>query len=52
MEELLICSIILANVSSMVPPTDEDQKIDLLHAPFKGSTKDALDRTCYYLNAM
>ena len=31
-------SIALENLSRTIPPIDEDQKVALLHAPFKGTT--------------
>ena len=31
-------SIALENLSRTIPPVDEDQKVALLHAPFKGTT--------------
>ena len=35
---LLHRSIALDNMSRTIPPKDKDQKVALLHAPFKGTT--------------
>ena len=32
------CSIGLDNMNKTIPPIDKDQKVALLHAPFKGTT--------------
>ena len=37
--KMLMCSLIaLDNIKKTIPPTDEDQKLALLHAPFTGTT--------------
>ena len=35
---LMHCSVALDNLSKTIPPIDPDQKVALLHAPFKGTT--------------
>ena len=35
---LIRCSVALDNLSKTIPPIDSDQKVALLHAPFKGTT--------------
>ena len=37
--KMLMCRLIaLYNIKKTIPPTDEDQKLALLHAPFTGTT--------------
>ena len=35
---LMHCSVALDNLSENIPPIDPDQKVPLLHTPFKGTT--------------
>ena len=35
---LMCCSVVLDNLAKTIPPIDPDQRVALLHAPFRGTT--------------